>query len=181
MSKSDANTAQKERNKTIRWVITIFFVTILVSGTISFTSDILMASSTMFVAFIILLAIILVGIIFDVIGLAVATADASPFHSMAARKLRAGKKGVWLVANSDKVSSVCNDIVGDICGVVTGAAGAAIVAKLFADGAIWYSLAVTSLISAITVGGKAACKSFAMKHSTNIVMMAAKILCFFRK
>ena len=54
VSKSDGSAAKKERNKTIRWVVTIFFVTILVSGTISFTSDILMASSTMFVAFFIL-------------------------------------------------------------------------------------------------------------------------------
>ena len=71
MSKSDANTPTKERNKTVRWVFIIFFVTIFISGTISFTSDLLMANSSMLVAFIILLAIVLIGIIFDIVGVAV--------------------------------------------------------------------------------------------------------------
>jgi len=64
VSKSDPSSPKKERNKTVRWVITIFFVTILVSGTISLTSDLIMANSSMLVAFIILFAIILIGIIF---------------------------------------------------------------------------------------------------------------------
>lgn len=170
----------KKKGRT-KWVITAFLVSFVISAVFSVAMGEVTANANIIVAILLLLFFIFLGIVFDVIGLAVATADAAPFHSMAARRLRAGKKGVWLVTNSDKVSSVCNDIVGDICGVVTGAAGTAIVAKLFADGAIWYSLAVTSLISAITVGGKAACKSFAMKHSTNIVMMAAKLLSFFRK
>ena len=123
MSKSDPNSAKKERNKTIRWVVIIFFVTILVSGTISFTSDILMANSTMLVAFIILLAIVLIGIVFDVIGVAVTSADEKPFHSMAARKVPGALESIRLLRNAERVSSICNDVVGDICGVVSGSAG----------------------------------------------------------
>ena len=66
MAKPDS--AKKERNKTIKWVVTIFFITLLVSATISFVSDIIMENSTIFVAFLILLGIVLIGIIFDVIG-----------------------------------------------------------------------------------------------------------------
>ena len=54
MAKSDPIAAKKERNKTIRWVVTIFFVTILISGTISVLSDEIMSSSGMAVAFLIL-------------------------------------------------------------------------------------------------------------------------------
>lgn len=175
-SKKDA-----KKKSRVKWVVTAFSLSFVISAVFSVAMGEVTANASIIVAILLLLFFIALGILFDVVGLAVATADASPFHSMAARRLRAGKKGVWLVANSDKVSSVCNDIVGDICGVVTGAAGAAIVAKLFADGAMWYSLAVTSLISALTVGGKAACKSFAMKHSDSIVMFVAKSMCFYRK
>ena len=35
MSKSDPGASKNQRGKTIRWVVTIFFVTILISGIIS--------------------------------------------------------------------------------------------------------------------------------------------------
>ena len=126
MSKSDPGTSKKERNKTIRWVVTIFFVTIFVSGTISFASDAIMAGSTMLVAFIILLAIVLIGILFDVVGVAVTSADEKPFHSMAARKVPGAQEAIRLLRNAERVSSICNDVVGDICGVVSGSASASI-------------------------------------------------------
>ena len=170
-----------KKKSRIKWVATAFLLSFVISAFFSVAMGEVTANANVGIAILLLLFFIALGIVFDIMGLAVATADASAFHSMAARKLRAGKKGVWMIANSDKVSSVCNDIVGDICGVVTGAAGAAIVTKLFADGAFWLSLATTSLISAMTVGGKAACKHFAMKHSDSIVMFAAKVLCLFRK
>ncbi len=175
-SKKDA-----KKKSRVKWVIIAFSLSFVISAVFSVAMGEVTANANVLVAVLLLLFFIALGIVFDMIGLAVATADASPFHSMAARKLRAGKKGVWLVANSDRVSSICNDIVGDICGVVTGAAGAAIVAKLFTQGAFWYSLTVTSLISALTVGGKAACKNFAMQHSDRIVMVVAKAMCLFRK
>ena len=57
--------------------------------------------------------------------------------------------------------------------------------KLFsemdADIAFLLTLALTSLISAITVGGKALGKSVAINHSTKIVMFVARVLCGFRK
>ena len=69
MAKSDPAAAKKTRYKTIKWVITIFLVTILVSGTISLVSDTVMEGSSIGVAFLILLLIIFVGIIFDIIGM----------------------------------------------------------------------------------------------------------------
>jgi Trk-type K+ transport system membrane component len=62
VSKSDSAASKRERNKTIRWVVTIFIVTIFISGTISLLSDIIMENSSMVVAFLILLTIILMFI-----------------------------------------------------------------------------------------------------------------------
>ena len=180
MSKSDSHTPQNERNKTIRWVITIFFVTILVSGIISFTSDLLMAHSTMLMAYIILFAIVLVGIIFDVIGVAVTSADERPFHSMAARKVTGALEAIRLLRNAERVSSICNDVVGDICGVVSGSASATIAAQILknfefsAESLI--PLLMSALVAGLTVGGKAIGKTFAMNSCTKIVHGVGKIL-----
>ena len=180
MSKSDSNMTKKERNKTVRWVVTIFFVTILVSGTISFTSDLLMANSTMLVAFIILWTIVLIGIIFDVIGVAVTSADEKPFHSMAARKVPGAQEAIRLLRNAERVSSICNDVVGDICGVVSGSASATIAAQILknfvfsAESVI--PLLMSALVAGLTVGGKAIGKTFAMNSCTQIVHGVGKIV-----
>ncbi len=180
MSKSDSSAAKKDRNKTVRWVVTIFFVTILVSGTISFTSDLIMASSSMLVAFIILMAIVLIGIIFDVIGVAVTSADEKPFHSMAARKVPGAQDAIRLLRNAERVSSICNDVVGDICGVVSGSASATIAAQLLRNfeftAEYIIPLVMSALVAGFTVGGKAIGKTFAMNSCTKIVHGVGKIL-----
>ena len=184
MSKSDPGTAKKERNTTIRWVVTIFFVTILISGTISFTSDLLMANSSMFVAFIILLAIVFIGIIFDVIGVAVTSADEKPFHSMAARKVPGAQESIRLLRNAERVSSICNDVVGDICGVVSGSASATIAVQMLNNlntgNETWIPLVMSALVAGLTVGGKAIGKTFAVHSCTKIVHGVGKILWAFR-
>ena len=184
MSKSDPGTAKKERNTTIRWVVTIFFVTILISGTISFTSDLLMANSSMFVAFIILLAIVFIGIIFDVIGVAVTSADEKPFHSMASRKVPGAQESIRLLRNAERVSSICNDVVGDICGVVSGSASATIAVQMLNNlktgNETWIPLGMSALVAGLTVGGKAIGKTFAVHSCTKIVHGVGKILWAFR-
>lgn len=181
MSKSDPSSIKKERKKTIRWVVTIFLVTILVSGLITFLSDILMDISTMAVAFLILLVIILVGIVFDIIGMAVATADEKPFHSMAARRVPGAQESIRLLRNAERVSSICNDVVGDICGVVSGSASATIAAQLLAkmDSFAWQQLIgllMSALAAGLTVGGKAIGKTYAIRSCTTIVHGVGKFI-----
>ena len=180
MSKSDQDGSKRERNKTIRWVITIFLVTILISGTISFISDEIMANSTILVAFIILLAIVLVGIIFDIIGVAVTSADEKPFHSMAARKVPGSMEAIRLLRNAERVSSICNDVVGDICGVVSGSASATIAVQVLENFTFSWPQLITLLMSALvaglTVGGKAIGKTFAINSCTKIVSIVGKVI-----
>ena len=180
MSKSDPSAIKKERNKTIRWVVTIFLVTILISGAISLISEEIMSVSGIAVAFVILLVIVLIGIIFDVIGMAVASADEKPFHSMAARKVPGAQEAILLLRNAERVSSICNDVVGDICGVVAGSASATVAAQLLlmVDTA-WprsIMLAMSALVAGLTVGGKAIGKTFAVNSCTTIVHTVGKLI-----
>lgn len=182
MSKSDPAASKKERNKTIRWVVTIFVVTILISGTISFVSDLIMESSSMTVAFLILFAIVLLGIIFDIIGVAVTSADEKPFHSMAARKVPGSLEAIRLLRSAERVSSICNDVVGDICGVVSGAASATIAIQILEnfqfsqDDVI--SLLMSAFVAGLTVGGKAIGKTFAIGSCTEIVTGVGRFIYF---
>ena len=185
MSKSDPSAQKKERNKTIRWVVTIFFVTIFISGTISLLSDEIMAVSRMAVAFLILLVIILIGIIFDIVGVAVTSADEKPFHSMAARKVPGAQEAIRLLRNAERVSSICNDVIGDICGVVSGSASATIAAQILNNFEFSWprvvSLVMSALVAGLTVGGKAIGKTFAMNSCTQIVHGTGKVIAFFRR
>lgn len=180
MSKSDPSALKKERNKTIRWVVTIFFTTIFISGIISLISDEIMAVSGIAVAFVILLAIVLIGIIFDVIGMAVASADEKPFHSMAARKVPGALEAITLLRNAERVSSICNDVVGDICGVVAGSASATVAVQIVQNFEFSWpnmvSLVLSALVAGLTVGGKAIGKTFAVNSCTSIVHNVGKLI-----
>ena len=179
MSKSDP-ASKNELRKSIKWVITIFFVTIVVSGLISFASDKVMSASGMAVAFVILLIIVLIGIFFDIIGVAVTSADESPFHSMAARKVPGAQEATRLLRKAERVSSICNDVIGDICGVISGAAAATISGQLISNfNFSWpriISLVMSALVAGLTVGGKAIGKGFAVNSSTKIVSFVGKVI-----
>ena len=182
MSKADPASSKKEKNKAAKCVLTIFIVTILVSSVISFASKELMGGSHIVVAFLVLLAIVLLGIIFDIVGVAVTSADEKPFHSMAARKVAGSQEAIMLLRNADKVGSICNDVVGDICGVVSGSASATIAAKVLSSGIVdlsWeqlVSLAMSALVAALTVAGKALGKNIAINSCTSIVHVSGVVI-----
>ena len=180
MAKTHSDASKKERSRTIRWVVTVFLVTLVVSGMISLISDEVMASSGLLAAFAILLGIVFLGIIFDIIGMAVATASEKPFHSMAARKVPGAQEAIRLLRNAERVSSICNDVVGDICGVVSGSASATIAALILTHvDTVWpraVSLGMSALVAGLTVGGKAIGKTIAVNSCTQIVHLVGRVL-----
>ena len=135
-------------------------------------------------SFLILICIVLTGILFDIIGVAVTAADEVPFHAMASRKVPEAEDALRLIRNAGKVSSFCNDVIGDICGVISGSAAAVIAARVLilskSKSEIFITLLLSAVVSGVTVGGKACGKSLAMNSSTAVVRTAARVLCFFR-
>ena len=167
---------KKKKPGNARWIITIFFVTVIISSTISFLSSSVMEDAGLVEAFLVLLVIVLLGIVFDIIGVAVMSAQEKPFHSMAAKKVPGAAEALKLLRNAEKVSSFCNDVVGDICGVVSGSASAVIAVKALTqmDSDTVAQLFMSALVAAVTIAGKACGKNVAMKQSTKIVNMVAK-------
>lgn len=180
MGKADSTSSKRESKKTVRWVITIFVITLFVSGAISLLSEELLSRSGMVAAFAILFVIVLVGILFDVVGVAVTSADERPFHSMAARKVPGAQEAIGLLRNAERVGSICNDVVGDICGVISGSASAVIASKVISHFTFSWpnlvSLLMSAIVAATTVGGKAIGKSYAIKSCTAIVHRVGRII-----
>ena len=167
-----------------RWAFIVTILAFLISLVMSFISTIVLENVTLLISIIVTFLFILIGIIFDIIGVAVTSGDEVAFHSMSSRRVRGGRMGVKLMKNASKVSSFCCDVVGDICGIISGSAGVTIVAlviNLTDINELVISLLVPSLISALTIGGKALGKNFAMKKSTQVVTIVAKILSIFSK
>jgi hypothetical protein len=161
-----------------------FFITV-----VSFTLSILILflSTSIFklilpeFAALVVLAIIFLGVLFDVIGVAVTAADEKPFHSMASKRIRGARQAINLLRNAPKVSSFCNDVVGDICSVVSGAAGTAIVYRIFtgSSGVSFIEILVGAFIAALTVGGKGFAKNLGMNNADYIVFKAGRFLSYF--
>lgn len=176
--------APKKQGPDWRWIFTIFFITVLISAVMSLISTNLLSSATLGVSFVILICIIAIGIVFDIIGVAVTAADEKPFHSMASRKVPEATQALKLIRNAGRVSSFCNDVIGDICGVISGSAAAVIAARavlgMESTKATIVTLGMSALVAAVTVGGKAVGKTFAMGGSVQVVRSTAKVLCFFR-
>ena len=167
-----------------RWVVQVFFLSVSLSAVLSLLSGSALEGAGLLAALAVLLAFILLGILFDIVGVAVTAADERPFHSMAAHKERGAAEALMLLRNAGRVSSVCNDVVGDICGIVSGTTAAVIVTTLQRTvglHAVALSVGVTSLISGLTIGGKALGKHFALRRSTDVVFTAGKLIRLFRR
>lgn len=172
----------KNKNN-IKWIIIVTLLAFIISVVMNLFATITLEGVSLFIAILITLIFILIGIIFDVIGVAVTSGDEVAFHSMSARKVRGGKIGVKLIKNTEKVSSICCDVIGDVCGIISGTSGVAIVAIIIKNNntnELLVTLLVTGIISALTIGGKAIGKSLAINKSKEIVTIVSKTLAMFQ-
>ena len=175
MSESDKTDRNKGKSKSknkkkssCSWALRVFLLAVALSALLSFFSSTALEGTGYAVA-----------IVFDMIGVAVTAADPKPFHSMAAHKEKGAKEAIRLLKNANQVSSFCNDVVGDICGIVSGSTAAVIVVELQRDlstTSILISIAVTALISGITIGGKALGKTVAINECTGVVYRVARLM-----
>lgn len=170
---------KKKKKKQGSWPLRVFLLAVALSAVLSFFSSSALEGAGYAVAIIVLAVFIGLGIVFDMVGVAVTAADPKPFHSMAAHKEKGGREAIRLLQNANQVSYVCNDVVGDICGIVSGSTAAVIVVQLqrdFSTTSVLISIGVTALISGITIGGKALGKSVAINDCTKVVYRVARIM-----
>ena len=172
---------KKKRNN---WPLIVTILAFTISLLFSFMSESVMPKVGIIVGIMILILFIFIGIIFDMIGVAVTSSNEEPLHAMSSKKIKGAKKAVSFKKNADKVSSFCNDVIGDICGIISGSAGVSVakgLASTFNLNIFYTGLIVTALIAALTIGGKALCKRIAIDNTHKIVYMTAKVISKFEK
>jgi CBS domain containing-hemolysin-like protein len=162
------------------FILTVSAISLPLSGVFD-TATIFLDEVEWYVGALIVVAIVLVGALFDMLGVAAAAARETPFHAMASKKVFGAKRAITIVRNAEKVSSVCSDVVGDIAGVLSGA-GALAVSVQLGDALHligWQkelvTIVLTALVTSITVGAKAMGKTLAIQSPTPIILTAAKI------
>ena len=183
-NKKKPDTKAKKSNNPTRWAIQVFVISVVLSAALSFASGEALEGADLIAAFAVLAAFILLGILFDIIGVAVTAADEKPFHSMAARKVPGAREALGLIRRANKVSSFCNDVVGDICGIISGSTAAVIVLRLqslLPIRSTALTLAITALVSGLTIGGKALGKTFAITKSTAVLQLVGRVLHLFSR
>lgn len=177
---------KSKKQKAWVWPLIVLILAISISFVFSFLSELILQDAIVAVAIIVIFVFIALSIITDMIGLAVASSNIEHFTAMAARKVKGSKQAIALVKNADRVSSVLNDVIGDVCGILSGAAGASIVAKIAIDnGGNLLSILIPSLIAAIiaglTIAGKAVFKRIAIKYANEITLNFSKFINFFTR
>lgn len=185
-------TVKKKKQKKKRipgwlsWGLSVLFLSFGLTVLFSFLTEISIKGSPVYICVIVLIVLLFLNIGCDMIANAIITCQPDAFHAMASNKIKGAKRAVTLCKNATKLGSVFADVIGDICGIVSGAAGAVLVVYIaaIADGNIWEivsSILVSAVIGALTVGGKAIFKHFAMKYNKQIVFSFAKFTTFFKK
>ena len=165
--------------KKTKWLLTVLLISFILSIIMSITSEGLIPKVNVVIGILIILLFIFISVIFDMIGVAITAQEETPFHSMASKKIKGSTNSVRLLKNSDKIASICNDVVGDVCGVVSGSAGVLVANTISESFDINKSIVVlvtTAIIASLTITGKAYGKTIAINNSKSITEKVGKVL-----
>jgi CBS domain containing-hemolysin-like protein len=179
--KSKDSKKDKEKDSSGKWLITVSLLSFSLSIVFSFLTTTIINKISVPLAILILLLVILVGIIFDMVSMSVTIAEEKTFHAKASKKLDGAKTSIKLIRNAPKVSSICADVIGDVCGILSGGIGTIVAMKISSSYGIDFDLQVviSAMVAALTIGGKAKCKLIAQEYSEQIVDKFTKVLNFF--
>ena len=167
-----------------KWTVFVVIVSFALSVAFSFVTATLMSGMGIVLAFIVLFIIIFINVFFDIIGTAVMNAEEVPLHSLARRRVSGAAESIEIIRQAPQISNLCCDVIGDIAGIISGAATTLIVTELaltFGIASLLPSLLLTGIVSSLTIGGKAVCKVVAMQQANTIVFTIGKLKAFVRR
>ncbi len=173
-----------KNHSAIRWPLAVLAISFAICMCFGVLSEISLSSAGIAVSIVVILVFVFIAIVADMLSVAITACDMKPFRAMASKKVRGAKDAIKLKKNADRVASIFGDIVGDVCGILSGAAGATVTSAIITNkitgfwGIVIASL-VSAVIAAITISGKAFMKRYSMDHAEAIIMRFAKFLSLF--
>lgn len=183
--KEKQKSKEKDRKKHIvnwNWTLKILAVTFILSFGMSYLSESVLADVNIVIAFFVLIFFIAVGVMFDTVGTAIMAVDAKSFNSMAAKKVKGAKTALSLIAKAPAVSNFCNDVIGDICGVISGTTCSVLAlkfAEIFSSDRFLTVFLFTAITASLTVGLKAIGKNIAIVFGDKIIYAISRVICIF--
>lgn len=180
------NAKKKKPSKWFVWGIAVLFMSFGLTVVFSFLTELVIdENSSAALCVVVLLALLALNIFCDILANAIISCKPESFHAMASNKIRGAKRAVTFCKNASRLGSIFADVIGDICGIVSGAAGAVLATIIALNGSdvikLVSAIFVSAVIGALTVGGKAFFKHFAIKYNKQIVFTFAKFTTFFKR
>lgn len=169
----------KNIKKNIKDAVVISLVAVIIAVIIGLFSNILIEKSgAVGIMILILILVIVLGIIADVLGTSAAAANLKPINALASKKEAGAKEAVLIVKKADKFANICQDVIGDVLNTLSGVFGVGIVIAIVTDSKLQnsYTLAITAVIVAITVFGKAIGKTYAINNANKLMILYGKFI-----
>lgn len=175
----------KNKHENLFWTLKISVLAFVLSILFSISSEIILDGVGIGISILLIVVFMLANVFVDMIGLAITTCQINDIDKI---NVDEKKKNTCLslIKNADKVSSILSDVIGDICGILSGAGGATITIILtesitYPSLTLLVGALVSSLIACITVLLKSISKAYAIKHSIKIVLVISGFLSIFSK
>lgn len=160
-----------------KWAFKVFVLSISLSIIFSLFSQSLLPSLSPFFSIFVIVFFVFVSVIFDMVAVA--------FTSINKEQLEKYKNengyvmAVKLCERADKVASFGGDVVGDICGILSGAGGVSLVVNMNIQDAnlnLLVTCLVSSLIAGVTIFCKAIMKTYALQNCEQIAIVTGVYL-----
>ena len=183
LKKGKEKREKEEKRENLKWCIEVIIMTFILSITFSYISSTAIKDLSLIPAVLILVFVIFLGIITDIVGVAVQVANEEEFHAKATKKAKGAKTSLKLIHHAPRVANFCSDVIGDICGVLSGAISAMIAAKITEKLSLGFDaqFLISALVASLTVGGKAIGKNIAKENSTPIIYFTGKLVNIFHR
>lgn len=163
----------------LKWSVKILFFSFFLSFFFSFISQSLFPTLSIPLSIFIIFFFVGVSVVFDMVAVGVTSINIEKLEKYKNEKGYA--TAVNLCKNTEKVSSFCGDVVGDICGILSGAGGVSLVLNVsIRDSNVFFitTCLVSSLIAGLTIFGKAILKRYSVDNCEKVVLFTAKVLDF---
>ena len=160
-----------------RWAIKVFILSISLSIIFSLVSQSLLPSLSPFFSVFVIVFFIFVSVIFDMIAVAFTSINKTQLERH--KDENGYQMAVKLCERADKVASFGGDVVGDICGILSGAGGVSLVVNMNisdADLNLLVTCLVSSVIAGITIFCKAIMKTYALQNCEQIAIVTGAYL-----
>ena len=160
-----------------KWAIKVFVLSISLSIIFSLFSQSLLPSLSPFFSIFVIVFFVFVSVIFDMVAVAFTSINKEQLDKF--KNENGYVMAVKLCERADKVASFGGDVVGDICGILSGAGGVSLVVNMNIQDAnlnLLVTCLVSSLIAGITIFCKAIMKTYALQNCEQIAIMTGVYL-----